>query len=88
VPPERELAQTMDLSGNKVREANKFQASTIKHGHGVFVTDTVQEPWTESIRIPGRASQSLSDHKKILKAIVNQDMDSAVQFMLEYGFTI
>lgn len=43
MPPERELAQMMNVSRNTIREAYKILAAqgylTIRHGNGVFVTD-------------------------------------------------
>lgn len=48
------------------------------------LTDMINEMQTESLKIAGRAKQSLHEHIKILKAIQEKDIQNAGQAMFEH----
>jgi GntR family transcriptional repressor for pyruvate dehydrogenase complex len=48
------------------------------------LVDLLSESRTESIRIPGRAFQSLNEHERIVAAIVEGNTERAQNYMLEH----
>jgi GntR family transcriptional regulator, transcriptional repressor for pyruvate dehydrogenase complex len=70
---------------------HKFHMTLANNSNNVILTrimhyliDLLSESRNKSIQIPGRAIQSVQEHKKILQAIKQKDISLAQQYMKEH----